>query len=233
MNGYENFNAYVTAIRQANPIFSEVANGTRKRPVPVLVHFLPMKGIYRTRSYQNLILAKLPTPMICFDRETLRLLAEWIFRKAGNKQLVLDATLSEPYQEIVSELDLLSGIVEHSIGMHRNLAESFERVNGLYFNGNMSRPRLVWSQTFTFRKFGHYDQMHDTVMVSMSLDRKDVPEYVVDFIVYHELLHKKLGSRWSNGRNFSHTREFIRKEKQFRQYLDAKTILKKLACPSG
>lgn len=229
----ENFDAYVAAIRQAKPIFSEVVNSTKKRSVPVQVHFLPMKGVYRTRSYQNLIMVKLPTPMICFDRKTLWLLAEWIFRKANNKQMVLDETLSEPYQEILSELDLLSGIVEHTAGMRRNLAESFERVNRSYFNDSMNRPRLAWSQTFTFRKFGHYDRTHDAVVVSMSLDRKDVPEYVIDFIVYHELLHKKLGSRWRNGRNFSHTSDFLRKEKQFRQYHESKAILNKLARPSG
>ena len=117
------------------------------------------------------------------------------------------------------------------MGMHRNLAESFERVNDSYFNGSMSCPRLVWSHTFTFRKFGHYDQTHNTVMVSMSLDRNDVPEYVVDFIVYHELLHKKLGSRWSNGRNFSHTSDFLRKEKQFQQYHKSRTVLNKLSRP--
>lgn len=171
--------------------------------------------------------------MICFDRKTLRLLAEWILRKANNKQMVLDATLSEPYQEILSELGLLSGIVEHTAGMRRNLAESFERVNRSYFNGSMNRPRLAWSQTFTFRKFGHYDRTHDTVMVSMSLDREDVPEYVIDFIVYHELLHKKLGIRWSNGRSFNHTSDFIRREKQFRQYHESKAILNKLARPFG
>ncbi len=229
----ENFDSYITAVRQAMPIFSEAVNNTRKQTVPVRVYFLPIKGVYQTRSYKNLILAKLPTPMICFDRETLRLLAEWIFQKANNKQLILDTMLSEPYQEILSELDLLSGIVEHAEGLHHNLAESFERVNNSYFNGSMNRPRLAWSQTFTFRKFGHYDQTHDTVMVSMSLDRMDVPEYVVDFIVYHELLHKKLGSRWSNGRSFSHTSDFIRKEKQFRQYNESKTILNKLARSSG
>ena len=180
-----------------------------------------------------MILAKLPTPMICFDRKTLRSLAEWIFRKVNNKQMILDATLSESYQEILSELDLLSGIVECTEGMHHNLAESFERVNRSYFNGSMNRPRLAWSQTFTFRKFGHYDRTHDAVLVSMSLDRKDVPEYVTDFIVYHELLHKKLGSRWSNGRNFSHTSDFFREEKQFRQYHESKAILNKLANLSG
>jgi len=137
--------------------------------------------------------------------------------------------LSESYQQILSELDLLSGIVEQTMGVHYNLAASFDRVNATYFNESLSRPRLVWSHTFTLRKFGHYDQTRDTVMVSMSLDKKNVPEYVTDFIMYHELLHKTLGITWKNHRQAAHTPQFLEKERCFHQYREAKAVLKKLA----
>ncbi len=226
----ENFDSYINAIRQAKAIFSEIAASAKKQPIQVRIHFLPIRGVYKIRGSRNLILAKLPTPMVCFDRETLRLLAEWIFLKSNNKKPVLDAMLGEPYQEIQSEIDILSGIEERTGGMHHDLAKSFDRVNSSYFNGVMNRPNLTWSQTFTFRKFGHYDHIHDTVAVSLSLDSSDIPEYVVDFIMYHELLHKKLKTRWNNGRNFCHTSEFTREEKLFQQYNESKTILNKLAC---
>jgi hypothetical protein len=71
--------------------------------------------------------------------------------------------------------------------------------------------------------------MRDTVMVSSTLDRENVPPYAVDFIVYHELLHKKLGVRWKNGRMAAHTPQFLRAEKRFRQYDQAKAVLRKLA----
>ena len=66
-------------------------------------------------------------------------------------------------------------------------------------------------------------------MVNMVLDRKAVPEFAVDFIVYHELLHKQLGIIWRSNRMAVHTPEFRQRERQFRQYEQAKAVLRKLA----
>jgi hypothetical protein len=113
--------------------------------------------------------------------------------------------------------------------MHHDLAAAFDRVNAAYFKGGMSRPHLVWSRTFAARKFGHYDHAHDTVMVNMVLDGKTVPEFAVDFIVYHELLHKQLGILWQSNRMAAHTPEFRERERAFKQYDQAKAVLRKLA----
>jgi len=61
------------------------------------------------------------------------------------------------------------------------------------------------------------------------LDRKTVPEFTVDFIVYHELLHKQLGITWQSNRMAAHTPEFREKEREFKQYDQAKAVLRKLA----
>lgn len=225
----ENFSVYLAAVCRAKPIFLQTLPEARRQMASVLIHFRTMQGIYRVHLYKNATVIQLPTPMICFGRETFRLLAEQIFRKRRNKQQLLVAMLSESYQEILSDLDLLSGVAEQTMGIYYDLAASFDRINVTYFNGSLSRPRLVWSRTFTSRRFGHYDQPHDTVMVSMSLDKKDIPEYVTDFIMYHELLHKTLGVTWSNHRQAVHTPQFLEKERRFHQYLEAKVILKKLA----
>ncbi|MFC1603587.1 hypothetical protein ACFL5F_01045 [Planctomycetota bacterium] len=225
----ENFNKYLAAIRRAEPVFYEVLPEARKQLGSMLIHFRPMQGIYRIRWYKNSTIIQLPTQMICFDREAFQLLAEQIFHKSPNKKQVLSTMLSESYQQILSELDLLSGFVEQTKGVYYDLAASFDRVNAKYFNGNIRRPRLVWSHTFTLRKFGHYDRTRDTVMVSMSLDKKGIPEYVTDFIMYHELLHKALGIMWNNHRQAVHTPQFLEKERCFHQYLEAKAVLKKLA----
>jgi len=91
------------------------------------------------------------------------------------------------------------------------------------------RPRLTWSRSFTGRKFGHYDPIRDTVMVSSSLDRDNVPQYALDFVVFHELLHKELGVDWRNGRAAAHTPEFRAQERRFEQYREAEAALKRLA----
>ena len=180
----QTFDAYLNAVSIANPIFHDAVQETQKLKTPVHIHFRPIKGIFRLRGNRNKTLIHLPTPMICFEKETFQTLAYMTVRKNRNKQPVINAMLKEPYQDILSDIDLLSGITEYAAGVHHDLATSYDRVNDTYFNSSIVRPRLLWSQTFTFRKFGHYDSMHDTVMVSISLDMKEVPEYVVDFIIY-------------------------------------------------
>jgi hypothetical protein len=225
----ENFDEYCAAVRRAEPVFREACTWPAAKSAAILVHFRPQQGIYRVRAYSGAVLVRLPTPMICFDERLLRAVAELAFKKGGDRKLVHDAAGSESYQRIASELELLGGAVAQTRGMHHDLAASFDRVNAVYFNGGMSRPRLVWSRIFAARKFGHYDHAQDTVMVNMVLDRKTVPESAVDFIVYHELLHKRLGIIWQSNRMAVHTPEFRERERQFKQYDQAKAVLRKLA----
>ena len=109
---------YLGAVREATSIFCQSVGRASKRPVPVMVHFLPMNGVYRSRSYSNVIVVKLPTPMICFETGILRRMAEWMFEKVDHRQYVLDAMLGESYQEILCEIDVLSGLIERSGGLY-------------------------------------------------------------------------------------------------------------------
>ena len=93
------------------------------------------------------------------------------------------------------------------------LDESFNRVNKEYFEGFMEKPNLVWGQN-AFRKLGHYEHQTDTVLVS-NIFKKD--EELLDYIMYHELLHKKHGlKRTRNGRNIHHSKEFKEDERKFK-----------------
>jgi hypothetical protein len=49
----------------------------------------------------------------------------------------------------------------------------------------------------------------------------------VEFILYHELLHKHYGIQWLNGKCMVHTPEFKRSERKFSQFQEAETFLKK------
>ena len=114
-------------------------------------------------------------------------------------------------------------------GRAHDLDESFARVNTSHFGSQMSKPALIWNRTLTARKFGHYQPSRDTLMISVSLDDPRVPAYVVDFVMYHELLHKKHGVMMLNGRRLAHSPGFRADERQFAEYLDAERQLKELA----
>ena len=172
----------------------------------------------------------LPTPMMALDDEAFSTLAACIFRKdAATRQRLMGLLTSDDFQSVRAELESLGGIVEVTRGTTHDLAPSFDRINAAYFGNAMARPRLTWNRTFTGRKFGHYDYIRDTVMVSRTLDSPDVPEFVVDFLVYHEVLHKFHGMHWVNGRGYAHTAEFYQTEKKFARYAEAEAVLEKLA----
>ncbi len=225
----ENFDRYCAAVRRAEPVFRATSPWPAGKGVAVLVHFRPMHGMYRVRGYPDTILVDLPTPMICFDQNTLRAVAQIAFKKGGDRKAVHDAAAGEACRRIDATMERYGGVVAQARGLHHDLAESFDRVNAEYFGSRLSRPRLVWSRNFAVRKFGHYDHAHDTVMVNSVLDRKAVPKFTVDFIVYHEILHRQLGITWKSNRIAAHTADFAKKERQFKQYDQAKAVLRKLA----
>jgi hypothetical protein len=52
-------------------------------------------------------------------------------------------------------------------------------------------------------------------MIHPVLDSPAVPDYVIEDVLYHEMLHHELGMVRSNGRCLSHHRMFKAKEKSF------------------
>ncbi len=223
-----NFDAYVAAIDRARPGFETALGRAQRFLPPALLEFRSIPGLYKLRGHRDGTRIILPTPMICFSERLFGTMGEAAFN-GGSRQLVMEATSGDEYQSIQAELEVLSSVEDRAAGVHHDLRTSFDRVVGRYFGGNLSRPRLTWSPTFTGRKFGHYDPLRDTVMISSTLDHAGVPAFVVDFIVYHELLHKKLGADWRNGRQAVHTPEFRREEKRFKEYAAAEAALAAVA----
>jgi hypothetical protein len=225
----ENFADYRAALTRAKAIFEQVAN-PEQWPRPMSVHFRPTRSLFRVRVVSGETRCLLPTPVISLDDAGFTTLARAMFgrRRPGRGAALHALTLSEAYQELQAELESLGGIVEDTRGLAHDLAVSFARVNAEYFAGAMPRPRLTWNQSITAGKFGHYNFASDTVMISRALDRHDVPEFVVDHVMHHELLHKKHGLRWHAGRGHAHTPEFRDEERRFARYEDADEFLKRL-----
>ncbi len=93
------------------------------------------------------------------------------------------------------------------------LEESFERVNEEYFNGLLEKPNLVFGSS-SFRKLAGYDYQNDTITVSTLF--KDSSSRILDYLIYHELLHKKLKFVYKNGKNYQHTSDFKHMERKFK-----------------
>ena len=92
------------------------------------------------------------------------------------------------------------------------LEGAFLRVNERYFQGVIEQPNLQWGQD-SFRKLAHYNFHNDTVTVS-TLFQKARRE-ILDYLMYHELLHKYHQFSHRNGRSSFHTREFRKAEERY------------------
>lgn len=138
----------------------------------------------------------------------------------------------EAFREVLVAIDLMvDDGSEQSKGSTYDLETIFKRVNETYFEGALAKPHLSWSRAFTHRKFGHYEPSRDRIVLSRTLDNPQVPSYVLEFVMYHELLHKQQGATWTKERRMVHTPEFRHQECQFKAYHQAHAFLSQLANP--
>ncbi len=113
-------------------------------------------------------------------------------------------------------------------GHFYDLDAVFEDLNTRFFHGLMARPRMSWSQTKTRRILGHYDPAHNAIIISRVFDHLAVPRYVLEYIVYHEMLHLKHPVKLRGSRRCVHSAEFQAEERLFPQVNEANAFLKRL-----
>ena len=115
-------------------------------------------------------------------------------------------------------------------GRWYDLEEIFEKLRRRFFDGRLSPARLGWSVNRSRAILGHYDSAHRTITVSRWLDSPRVPRYLVEYLVFHEMLHMRHPVERNGPRRVIHSRQFLEAEKKFPMYEQARRRLK-LICP--
>jgi hypothetical protein len=110
-------------------------------------------------------------------------------------------------------------------GHHFDLAAIYHELNQTYF-ANRIEARITWSRRPPRRprisiRFGSYHTRDRLIRIHPLLDQSFVPQYVVENVVYHEMLHQLIPRRQVNGRWYAHPPEFRRQEQQFRYHWQA------------
>lgn len=118
-------------------------------------------------------------------------------------------------------------------GEHRDLVEVFDYVNSFYFSGRLGRPILAWTSESPRKRLGYYFAALDLLAVNRALDAERVPRYVLEFVVYHELLHHVSAVNASPARRVHHTKAFREQERLFRTHEQAETWLRRLVFEHG
>ena len=209
--------------------------GCEGRPPQFVVDFHPYAGLTHTirlrgdTAYVRLsdVLRDAPTPVV---ESTAALLLGRLYRRRPPADL-LDAYrqfahANSTRQQIMllrrtraRKLDL------HPFGAHHNLHEMYQRLNERYFERALPYPRLGWSKRSWSAQLGCFDPALNQIVINRVLDRQDVPDYVVAYVLYHEMLHQKHPVRFARCRRESHSTEFRREERQFADYARAMRFL--------
>lgn len=110
-------------------------------------------------------------------------------------------------------------------GRYFDLAAIYADLNQLYFI-NRVQACITWSRRPPRRKrrsirFGSYQERERLIRIHCLLDQAFVPRYVVENVVFHEMLHQLIPRQYINGRWSIHPPEFRRQERRFRYYQQA------------
>jgi predicted metal-dependent hydrolase len=111
-------------------------------------------------------------------------------------------------------------------GHYFDLDQLFEDLNHRFFHGLMGRPQLTWSRDHARNRLGHYDPAHNAIVISRVFDHPRVPRYVVEYILFHEMLHLKHPVKLRGSRRCVHSREFLEEENLFPEVGPAKKFLR-------
>ncbi len=111
------------------------------------------------------------------------------------------------------------------LGMAHDLLSYLDEQNREHFNGEF-KGRIGWSRrTRSSRRktirLGSWSPRNKLIRIHPALDDKKVPDYVLRFVVFHEMLHAMVGVSERGKRRIYHTRDFRLREQQHPDYARA------------
>jgi hypothetical protein len=220
-------------------IFAVAHRELRPRtPVPeITIEFFPFAGLNHTaRLQENTLKIRVSDLFTDAPAEVYRSLALILLSKLYRKKI--DGSFHRIYRSFI----LMEHIQERarvarsdrgrtarlrgSRGRHVDLNAMFDRLNALYFSAAIPKPLLSWSVKRSRYVLGRFDATHNTIFISRVFDSAEVPHYVSEYVMFHEMLHVKHHSRVRDSRVIVHGPEFRADEKRYAYYREAKAWLK-------
>ena len=106
---------------------------------------------------------------------------------------------------------------------HPVLEKSFNRINEQFFNEIMEQPNLRIGNGVN--RLGTYEYATNTITISQILIQN---EKLMDYVMYHEMLHKKHQYKAKRGRQLHHSKAFKDDEARFPNSEEMEQELNKL-----
>jgi hypothetical protein len=112
-----------------------------------------------------------------------------------------------------------------------DLLQLFDAVNKDYFDNSIPHPLLGWTRRPLTYRWGWYSSMvrpHGLIVINRLLDDPQVPRFVLEGTMYHEMLHMQVDPVVVNGRRIVHTSTFRALDSKFDRHEDLRPEYRKV-----
>ncbi len=164
------------------------------------------------------------------DPKTIDALAALASQSPGEKKRARKRlqTFIEDHEEAIKPRKARRKVHLRPVGLHHDLSKRLKAVLESCFEGQERRflqdVHITWGRRRTASapqrqiRLGSYDIERNIIRIHPTLDARQVGSWVLDFIIFHELLHKLIPSRRSGGRFIHHSPHFRSREKTHADY---------------
>ena len=203
----------------------------------VQVQFYPFVGINHTIRLRNEVLhVRLSDLLVEAPEPVIKVLSIILLSKLYHRRIHQDLALT--YHSYVSSIEMKRKALQsrrsrgrklqlHPKGSHYNLTTLFGELNREYFGSGLPSISLGWSLRKSRRILGHFDPSHNSITVSQVFDTPEVPEQVISYVLFHEMLHALFMTSSYFDLKYQHSSQFKREEKKFKYHREANEWLKK------
>jgi Protein of unknown function DUF45 len=213
--------------------------GCEERPPHFHVEFYPYSSLVITiRRRQDTFFVRFSDLLSRAPHSVLEgaaaLLLSRVYRRRTPGTLVkpyLEYARSDRTRSRISSMRRSRVRPKHTVpqGKHYDLAVLFDELNQQYFENSLERPHIGWSARGWRRQFGCYDPGPNQILLNRRMDGPGIPQFVVEYVLYHEMLHVKHPTRRSGCSLISHSPQFRAEEKRFAHFDPARKFLDRLA----
>lgn len=164
------------------------------------------------------------------NRRLWRTVVSFCRRPTKSNRAALDRFIKAHQEEIPDpEAATTRVLVFTPEGEHHDLADLLDHVNAKYFKRQCD-AKVTWGRQSARRsrrgiQLGAYDVRNNVIRVHPALDAPWVPRYVVENLLYHEMLHWLFRPRQGTSRRVIHSKAFRDAEQSHPQHRRAQDWL--------
>ncbi len=178
-------------------------------------HFRKYGGAIQLHTYQKKLTAKISSAwQDVAESIQLGFLQCLVAKLNKTKKTTMEMEIYHSY---------IRNLSKHAVKQYfePEISTAFDDVNAQFFDGMLEKPNLCWRNSKN--PLGTYEYATDTISVSRILKHDSE---LLQYVLYHEMLHKKHGYRQAGTRQCSHGAAFRADEHKFPNW---QALEKKLA----